>query len=476
MSDKISRQLAKNEAVLQTMFAKNFDVVLRRAEDRAARGFLVLLIDGLTDQDLVYKTILEPLMQGEVAVDRAGKCDLEALRSRVLTGVELAAVQDFKTAAERALSGDAVLFTDGAAEAIAVQTRKWMNRGVQKAETQKAVRGPKESFTETLLFNIALLRRKLRSPALKTELFCLGSISRTDVCLVYLEGIAEEALLARVRERLKKIDVKYILESGHIEQLIEDHHHSLFSTTGNYEKPDIVAAKLLKGRCAIFVDGTPFVLTLPMLMSENFSSPEDYYARPYYANFLRILRFFSYLVTLLLPALYVALVTFHREMIPAELLSTLIAAAEGVPLPLGAEMLIILILYELLREAILRLPEAVGGTIGIVGVFIIGEAAVGIHLIGAPSVVIGALTFITSAVVTPLTDSTALLRMGLLLLGTFFGAYGVFAGLFALVVYLASISSYGCPFLLPLSPLKLSGLRDSILRTDLRAILKRTGY
>lgn len=476
MTRKISSHIEKNAEILDEIFAKNFDAVIRPAEDITRRKFIVLFFDGLADKDLIHETVIAPLLGYSMTVDARGICDLDAIRSRLLTSVDVSSAADFDDAVMHALSGDTILFVDGASEAIVLQTRKWMNRGIPEAKSQKTVRGPKESFTETLLFNVALLRRKIKSPMLRTEVFKIGSISRTDVCLAYIEGIAKEELLSLVRERLRGINVKYILESGHIEQLIEDPRRSLFATTGNYEKPDIVAAKLLKGRCCIIVDGTPFVLTLPMLMSENFSSPEDYYSRPYYVNFLRILRFFAYLVTLILPGLYVALVTFHREMIPDKLLSTLIVASEGVPLPLGAELFIILILYELLREAILRMPEAVGGTVGIVGVLIIGEAAVGINLIGAPTVVVGALTFITSAVVSPLADSSALLRLGLLLMGSFFGAYGVFAGLFVMFVYLCSLSSYGCPYMLPLSPVSFSGIRDCVIRGDIRAILKKTGY
>ncbi len=282
---------------------------------------------------------------------------------------------------------------------------------------------------------------------------------------------ADAALIDGLRDRLKAAEVDYVLESGHIEQLIEDKKYTLFATTGNNEKPDVTAAKLLKGRAAIIVDGSPFVLTAPMLFSENFQSPEDFYSRPFYANFLRVLRFLAYFVTLTLPAVYVALAMYHNDMIPDRLLNTLIAASEGVPMSIALEMLIMLVIYELLREAMLRLPSAVGASVGLVGVLIIGEAAVGIHLIGAPTVVIAALTFITSAVVSPLTDSSAIIRLLLLLLAACAGAYGVLLGLFLLLVRLCSLTSYGCPYMLPIAPLKLSALSKTVLRLDIRSIL-----
>lgn len=473
---EILKDITQTENRLKKLFVNNFDVVIRKAENICREKMILLFFDGLVDKELIYDTVLAPLLGFALSIDAGEIQNLREIQERLLTSLDISATEDFDHAITAALSGDTVVFVENAAEAIVIQTRKWPNRGVTEAKTQKSIRGPKESFTETLLFNVTLLRRKLRTTALKTEIFQIGSVTKTDICLAYLEGIAEKRVVNLLRKKLQNSDVKYILESGHIEQLIEEHHHSIFATTGNHEKPDIVAAKLLKGRCCVFVDGTPFVLTMPMLMGENFSTPEDYYSRPFYANFLRILRFGAYLVTLLLPGLYTALVTFHREMIPDKLLSTLMAASEGAPLPIGAELLMMLILYELLREAILRLPEAVGSTIGIVGVLIIGEAAVGINLIGAPTVVISALTFITSAVVPSLADSSAILRLFFLGLGAFLGTYGVFAGVFILFVYLCSLSSYGCPFMLPLSPVRFAGLKDLVLRMDLRTLLKKTGY
>lgn len=476
MRKEIDANLQETERELRKIFEKNFDAVIRTAESIDRRGVLLLFFDGLVDKELIHETVLAPFLGFSLSVDAGEFRNLDEIRRRLLTSVDITPSGDFDDVITHVLSGDTAVFVDGAKQALIVQTRKWPNRGIPEAKNQKSIRGPKESFTETLLFNVALLRRKLRTAALKTEIFSIGSVTKTDVCLAYLEGIAERGLVERLRKKLQSIDVKYILESGHLEQLMEDHRSSLFSTTGTQEKPDIVAAKLLKGRCCVMVDGTPFVLTMPMVMGENFSTPEDYYSRPFYANFLRLLRFAAYFITLLLPGMYAALVTFHREMIPEQLLSTLITASEGAPLPIGAELLMMLILYELLREAILRLPEAVGSTVGIVGVLIIGEAAVGIKLIGAPTVVIAALTFITSSVVSPLAASSALLRLGFLGLGSFFGAYGIFAGVFGLTVYLCGLSSYGCPFMLPLSPLRFAGLKDLLLRTDIRSLLKKTGY
>ena len=473
MRQRISSNIEKNHARLKETFSGCFDIVLRRLKNIQDKDVLIIFSDGLVDKELIEKSIIAPLLGFALDVESLRIRNLEDIREKLLSSVQIQAAEDMSAAVLSCLSGDTVVFVDGSRQALIIQTRKWQFRGISEPETQRSVRGPREGFTETLLFNVAMLRRKIKSPLLKAEIIKIGSVTKTDVCLSYIEGIADEQLVTLIRDRLQAIDSAYILESGHIEQLIEDKHKTLFSTTGNNEKPDVVAAKLLKGRVAVIVDGTPYVLTAPMLFSENFQSPEDFYSRPFYANFLRLLRYAAYFITLTLPAFYAALITFHRDMIPDKLLSTIILASEGVPMSIPLEIFLLLVVYELLREAMLRLPSAVGASVGLVGVLIIGEAAVSVNLIGAPTVVVCAVTFIASAVVSPLTDSTALMRLVLLALAAFMGAYGVFLGLFAMLSRLCALTSYGCPYMLPIAPFDLSGVKSSVMRMDIRDILKR---
>ena len=472
----ISSDIEANWNYLNETFENCFDVVKRRILDANKRAAVILFVDGLSDKDMIQQSVVSPLLGFAIDVKKLRIKNIDDLREKLVSSVDVKIETDMQKTVKQCLSGDAVVFVDGANEALIIQTRKWQSRSISPPEIQRSVRGSREGFTETMLFNVSMLRRRLKTPKLKTEILNVGSISKTDVCLCYLKGVAKEPLIDLIRARIAALDIKYIMESGHIEQLIEDERHTLFSTTGNNEKPDVVAAKLIKGRVAIVVDGTPFVLTAPMLFSENFQSPEDYYSRPFYANFIRVLRFLSYFVTLTLPALYVALVSYHNEMIPAKLLSTLILASEGVPMNTALEMILLLLIYELLREALLRLPQSVGTGVSIVGVLIIGEAAVGVNLIGAPSVVVAAITYITSSVVSPLRDSNSLIRLLFLILGALFGAYGVFLGIFAVIVHLASLSSYGCPYLLPIAPVRISGIKDSVLRLNIREILRKEGY
>ena len=458
--------IAKVKKKLDEIFQGCFDVGRREITTLDGRSAIVMFIDGLVNKETIQNDVIRPLLGFSFDSQiRPSADNLNELKAALLSPVDVRMQKDFDSAVMACLSGDTVLFGDGMEGSLVIQTRGWNSRGISSPETEQTVRGPKEGFTETMLFNVAMVRRKLRSPQLKTQILQMGEQTGTDVCVMYLEGTAPKELVARVLSRLRSDDARYILESGHIEQFIEDDPHTLFATIGNHERPDTVAAKLLKGRVAIIVDGTPFVLTLPMLFVENFHSAEDFYSRPYYAVFLRILRIFAYVVGLTLPAVYICIVMFTREIVPDPLLVTLIEASEGAAFSPITEITLMLLMYELLREAMIRLPVQIGSSVSIAGVFIIGEAAVGVHLITAPSIVVAAMTFIASAVVNSTADSSVLIRFLLLILAGIFGIYGIMAGAFLIIVHLCSLTSFGEPYLYPFSPFKAGAAKRSIFRT-----------
>jgi spore germination protein KA len=285
--------------------------------------------------------------------------------------------------------------------------------------------------------------------------------------------LANPKLIEEIRRRLKRINTDAILESGYIEQFIEDAPFSIFSTVANSEKPDKVAAKLLEGRAAIMVDGTPMVLTVPMVFIESFQSAEDYYSRPFYASLIRLLRITAYLINILSLALYVALSTFHQELIPTALLLTMLSAREGVPFPAAIEAGIMIIAFEILREAGVRLPRPVGQAVSIVGALVLGESAVSAGLVGAPMVIVVAITAMSSFVVPAQTDSGAIIRIVLLILGSVMGGYGIAMGLFAIFIHLASLRSFGTPYFSPLAPFSSSDMKDAFVRAPIWAMFKR---
>jgi len=283
-------------------------------------------------------------------------------------------------------------------------------------------------------------------------------------------------VLCEVKERLNRINIDSILETGYIEELIEDSPWSPFSTIGHTERPDKVAAQLLEGRVAILVDGTPYVLTVPLLFVEAIQSPEDYYERSMFSSAIRLLRWFSFFVCLLAPSLYIAVITFHHEMLPTALLLSLAAQREAMPFPAFVEVFFMEFAFDILREAGTRLPRQVGQAVSIVGALIIGEAAVRAGLVAAGTVILVALTGIASFTFWYSTSiSIRLLRFPIMVMAGILGLYGLICGVLAILVHLATLRSFGVPFLYPLAPLKAGNLKDVIVRTHWWAMLRRTG-
>lgn len=473
-----TEDLQENLRVLQGMLADSNDVVCRRFSCGGETGLpaAIFYIEGLIDKTLVHENILKPLMlnrpfrfeEAETAGDGIAYAE-----SALLFVGSVEKVPSPGEALDGLLSGDTLLFMDGSREALVISLRGWKTRGITEPQTESVVRGPREGFTETLRMNTAMLRRKIKNPDLVFETMKLGARTRTDVCIAFIKGLAAEGLINDVRKRLSRINTDAILESGYVEQFIEDSPSSIFATVANSEKPDKVAAKLLEGRVAILVDGTPFVLTVPALFVESFQSAEDYYSRPYFASLIRLLRYLAFFISVAAPASYVALSAFHQELIPTPLLLTMSAAHEGVPFPSVLEAGLMIVAFEILREAGVRLPNPIGQAVSIVGALVIGEAAVSAGLIGAPMVIIVAITAVASFVVPPQTDSGAVIRLILLVLAGFMGGYGIAIGLLAVFIHMASLRSFGTPYLSSVAPFNPSDMKDIFIRAPIWMMTER---
>ncbi len=296
-------------------------------------------------------------------------------------------------------------------------------RSIEEPQAEAVVRGPKEGFIEDISTNKAMLRRRIRSSDLVFEDYIIGKQTKTKISIAYLQGIVNEDVLNGVKNRIGKINIDGILESGYIQQLIEDNPESLVSTIADTQKPDVVVGKILEGRVAVFCDGTPHVLTMPKVFIEDIQTSEDYYLRPYFATFLRGLRVFSLFLSIVLPGLYVALQTFHQEMIPTVLLITMAGAREGVPFPAIVEAFLMTLMLELIKESGIRLPRAVGSAVSIVGALVLGQAAVEAGIVSAPMVIVVAATAIAEFAVPSLTEAVIIYRFILILLGGFMGLY-----------------------------------------------------
>ncbi|MBP2631756.1 MAG: spore germination protein [Firmicutes bacterium] len=472
----ISENIDRNLYSIKHIFAQCSDIIIREFKigtNQQIRFFLVM-VDGLTDKSAVHDNLIKALLLSPYKINKRNA--LPIVEQCVLSLASIAKTKTFEKAVHAILAGDTALFIDGSETVIIASLRAWESRGVEEPDTEAVVRGPREGFVETLRNNTALLRRYIRTPNLKIEMMNIGTQTKTDVCIVYIKGIVDEKIVQEVKLRLSRIEIDSILESGYIESFIEDAPFSLFPTIGNSEKPDVISAKLLEGRVAILVDGTPFVLTIPYLFVEAFQSSEDYYLRPYYASFIRLLRWLSFSIAVFLPSVYVALTTFHQEILPPALLFSIAAAQGGTPFPAAFEAILMQIIYEILKEAGVRLPRPVGQAISIVGALVIGEAAVTAGLIGAPMVVIVALTAISSFVVPSLGDVNVMLRLGLLILSGFSGLYGIIMGFIVVLIHQCSLRSFGIPYMSPIAPGNLSAMKDVFVRVPWWAMLTRPTF
>ncbi|WP_375781861.1 spore germination protein [Peribacillus simplex] len=478
----ISSDLQFNLDHIKKTLGNSSDIVTRdfQAGKNGQIKLGIVYTDGLTDstsiQDLILDTLMVEIRNSDldVAVLNPSDC-FEMIKSHTLPIGGIEEITDFQKLFNHVLSGDTMLLMDGSPKGIALGSRDWVDRGVQEPSSQTVVRGPKDGFTETLRTNTALIRRRIKDPNLWLETKQIGERTQTDVAIMYLKGVANDKTVSELQSRLNRINIDAILESGYIEELIQDEVYTPFPTVYNTERPDAVAAAILEGRIAILVDGTPFVLIVPALMVHFFQSSEDYYQRADIATLIRVLRYLSFFLALLTPSLYVAVSTFHQEMLPTPLLISLASQREGVPFPAFVEAMIMEVVFEILREAGVRMPRAIGSSISIVGALVIGQAAVEAGFVSATMVIIVSLTAICSFVFPANSMAMAfrMLRFLFMILAATFGLYGIILGLIVMVLHLNSLRSFGLPYLAPNAPFILQDQKDNIIRLPHWSLLKR---
>lgn len=432
----------------------------------------IFYYDGLINKQIITNGLLRPILQWRCPEPRPKKETLSEIAEQdILQTGEMKSADTPLALAAACLSGDVALLFDGCGEGLIVSARGWDMRGVTEPASETVVRGPREGFTENLRTNTALIRRKIKSGRLRNEGMIIGEKTMTAVCLMYLDGVADAKVVQEVKYRLKRLKVDSILESGYLEEYIGDAPFSPFATIAYSEKPDVVAAKVLEGRVAIIVDGTPFVLTVPMMLVESFQTAEDYYQRTIFASLVRILRYIAYFLSVFAPSIYVALTTFHQELIPTTLLFTVANAREGTPFPVLLEALIMIFAFEILREGGIRLPRPVGQAISIVGALVMGDAAVSAGLVGAPVVITIAITAVAGFLVPTQADSISLLRFVMVFVGAFMGFYGLAFGFLTLMIHLSTLDSFGVPFFDGFAWTR--NQQDSIIRMPLWTMVKR---
>jgi spore germination protein KA len=457
---------------IKEVFSDCSDLVTREFEAGGIKCALCF-IDGLVNLMTVQESVLRPMMEFGALEEAKEIFSGGQIEGRVLNAGEVKKVKSVQEAADACMEGDVALFLEGNEEIIIVNAKGWEKRSVAEAQSEAVIRGPREGFTESFRTNTALLRRRIKTPNFKMKSLQIGRQTKTSVCIAYIEGIADPKVVKRVEERLESIDIDSVMDSGYIEEYIEDSPFSIFPTVAYTEKPDVAAAKILEGRVGIVVDGSPFVLTAPMLFIESFQTAEDYYSRAIFSSITRLMRYVAYFITVMGPAMYIALVSFHQEFIPTTLLFSIAAAKEGTPFPTVAETLIMVFAFELLKEAGIRLPKAVGQAISIVGALIMGEAAVSAGIVGAPLVIIIAVMGVAGFAVPEQNEAISVMRLGAIVFAASLGGFGIAMFFLCMLIHLSTLESFGVPYYASTS---LSGeIQDSYVRYPLWAMIKRPG-
>lgn len=447
-------------------FETRENIVTRELRCGKVKG-AILVNPDLSDTEIVRAAVFA--LEGDAC------CELSTLEqfSEALFECETEIAETVDDCMNGLLSGDIVLCVENDERYLVINARLYVTRAVAEPPTETVMRGPREGFIEDLRTNLSLLERRLKTPDFAIEKIQVGRKTQTNVAVCYISSVAAPHVVKKVKKRLERIDIDGIVDSHYLVPFLEENPDSLYAQVGVAEKPDIVAAKLLEGRVAVVVDGSPMVITVPFLMIEDFQAGEDYYQRSAFASFVRILRYAGIILATLLPALYVALQNFHYTLIPVRSMITLMEAIKGIPLSPLAETLFVLLLFEIIREASVRMPRAVGMAMSIVGALVLGETAVNAGVISSPAVMITALSSIALFTVPNMIGTTSLLRLAFTLAGGLCGLFGLILSVLVSLHYICALNGYGAPYLAPLAPIVYSDFKDSIDRAPLERLKTR---
>lgn len=447
----VHEHVQRNHDALKHILNNCTDIVFRPLKLMDKSNILLVYNDVMTDSDRLEQIISACMISRDS--DRLTQYETVCQLSEVVAKV---------------LKGCTAIFLEGKPFAYIADLASIKQRAIDEPSNEASIRGPREGFTEDLRTNLSMIRRKISHQTLKFDMHQAGNLTNTDFVIAYVEDQVKPELLQEVRRRLQSFQTDQLLDSGYIEEFIEDKSLSLFPQIQNTERPDTVASSLLAGRVAIIVDGSPNALLLPMTFWSGFQAAEDHYERFLYVSAVRIIRFLLAIMSCLLPSVYVALTTFHPQMIPLALMLSVSVSREGIPFPTVIETLLMELMFEGLREAGLRLPKAIGSAVSIVGALVIGEAAVQAGFISAPIVMIVAGTGIASFAFPSysLALPYRILRFPLLILGGFLGLYGVAIGVMFIMIHLVSLKSFGVPYLSPATPIGQKFWKDTLVRMN----------
>ncbi|WP_235941453.1 spore germination protein [Paenibacillus puerhi] len=468
----ISMELDDNRQYVKELFDNCSDFVVRDLQLQQSVRAILFFVDGMAKTEEVNEA-MKALM-----ILEGGERFIDEISESVLPVSQIEKVDNYGDLLLSVLGGDTGLIVEHNNKALLMGVRGMEKRSINEPETESVVRGPREGFVENIRTNTSMIRRKLKTPHLKMKPLIIGRESNTNVVVTYLQDIADPAMVEEVMRRLQKIDIDAVLESGYIEEFIQDSAYSPFPQVQYTERPDMVAAALLQGRIGIIVDGTPFVLLVPFVFTEILQTSEDYYERFQISTLIRWLRYLLLFLSLLTPGMYVAVTTYHQDLLPTSLLLSIAAAREAIPFPAVVEVLIMEITFEALREAGIRLPKTIGSAVSILGALVVGQASVQAGIVSAPMVIVVSITGIASFTIPRFNGAIAIrmLRFPIIIAASLFGIYGILTALMLIIGHMASLRSFGIPYLSPLAPLTGSNMNDILIRAPLWALKERPAF
>lgn len=470
----ISPSLSENLSKLRILFKDNDSLKIREFRTKGKEPYLcaVVYLEALTDDTALSECIIKGIMNGQPTSPASPADDI--YKNFCFEG-DLALKDKYDDAVLEIVSGNSVVFVDGASKVLSADTKGWKSRSISEPEGEKSLRGPKEGFTEKLTDNIAMIERRLCTPDLKIKYMKIGRRSATKIAVCYLESLIIPEVLEELYKRLEKIDIDAVLESNYLEAHIADKGYTAFKTIGSTEKPDVVTGRMLEGRIAVLTNGTPEALTAPLIFIESFQASDDYYTHYFASNIGRLLRILCFFLTISIPAIYVALLTFHKQMMPANLTLSIITARQGVPFPVIFECISLLVVFEILRETALRVPSTVAQAFSIVGAIVVGNSAIEAKLVSVSMVIIVSLTSLTGLMIPRLSPAVLVYRTLFIILAGILGLYGYIIGIFIMFTNLLSLKSFGINFLSYMVRPNEYMLQDVYVRLPWQHITKRPG-
>lgn len=461
----------KNLDYIKEKLKNSFDVKYRPVQTVLGKA-TIIFIDDLCNGEMISEYVVSPLRGFGDLSPKGGKfTSLQEVIENTLDINAAGIAKDIDDAIMHILSGDPAVVFEDYKEIMYVEAKGFPVRGVGTPETESVLKGPREGFNELIVNNVALIRRRIKNPALKFEATVVGEKSQTSVAICYLDGIAPVELVNKIRNKVKNLDLRFILDTNYIEDALKKQ-NSFFDTVGYTEKPDEVCAKLLEGRVGVIVDGTPFVITAPYFFLENFQMPDDYYLNRYYTNFNRILRWIAFFVAALAPGLYVAVMTYHFAMIPSLFMFRLAVSRAGVPFPTFIEVILMMLAFQFIKEAGLRLPQPIGGAMSIVSALILGDAAVNAGIASRITIIVVALSTLSYFLIPKLYGALSFWAIVLVCFSAAFGIPGFLAGALIFLIQLAELDSVGYQFLFPVGSTNEYRFKDVVLRGSLSKISK----